>query len=277
MKSLIQIRYTLLWIPAVLPSCLLILGGCGVRQPPPVEKSQEVREVKVFIPPPEEAAAPKQPPPPWEEVPEKGGLEESPSDFDSRPFTYPAEMSSLPAPEEEKPDPQAPPVVEASLPPELSRQEAVRMEPFITRGLMAELIAALPDLPRRETRVIIMTDILEHPARGNIIRVVGSGYMDVFPNHKFKPEAFVSRAEMADILWRLVSSAPGLGDKTMRGPVIVDLPATNRYYEPVRGAVDLGLLSLEQDGTFDPTRPVTGSEAWETLMRLFRMLKVHYG
>jgi hypothetical protein len=277
MKSLIQPRYATVWTLAVCQSCLLVLGGCGVKQPPPVETGREVREVKVYIPPPEEAKVPEEPPPELEEVPDIEGLEEIPVETDPSSSLPPAEVISPPGPEEEWPEPSPPPAVEASLPPELSRQEGVRTEPFITRGLVAELIAALPDIPREGKKVIIMTDILEHPSRSNIIQVVGNGYMDVFPNHEFKPQAFVSRAEMADILWRLVSAATDLGEIYGGGPEIIDLPATNRYYEPVRGAVDLGLLSLEQDGRFDPTRPVTGTEAWETLIRLYRLLKVHYG
>ncbi len=160
------------------------------------------------------------------------------------------------------------PVPPAAVPPHLAGLEDVRRHPFLTRALLALLLDALSGNKGggEGVDVPIMSDILDHPSRGVIIGAVASGWMDVPPNHQFKPEGLVSRAQLADTLARFLAG---------RGPAppstemdISDMPASNRHYHAVRQVLGLGVMCLDRDGSFRPADPVGGTEAWETILRL---------
>jgi hypothetical protein len=111
-----------------------------------------------------------------------------------------------------------------------------------------------------------MTDILDHPWRAEIIGAVRRGTLAPYPNHQFKPEGLVTRAELAVALRRTADSL-GITDDGRGRPVPRDVPESNPLHGPIRFAASTGLLPLASDGHFNPSRPVSGDEGWSAIRR----------
>lgn len=166
----------------------------------------------------------------------------------------------------------------ASIPPGLSPFEDLKDKPFLTRGQTALLMSSTPGvLLDTDREMVIMTDIFDHPARESIIAVVKNGYMGVFPNHQFKPEALISRAELASSLSLLLGPIVFTDSEDGSQVMISDLPKTNRHFVPVQRAVSLGLMGISPDGRFGPALPVTGAEGWDVFLRLSNLISGRKG
>jgi hypothetical protein len=117
-----------------------------------------------------------------------------------------------------------------------------------------------------------MTDILDHPARDQILAAVQGGYLDPYPNHQFRPEGLVSRLDLARCLAVVVRALPGRFGPRSRSIPVQDIPPSNRHHDAVQAVVGAGLFTLE-DGRFLPARSVTGQEAWNVILRLDAALR----
>ncbi len=248
-------------LPLLMSALILLVAGCAVRPPPPAPPPGEA------APPPMEETAPPAAPLPGEDVREEVEYLPLPEEPPFPAEEPPTSVESTPRREED-----APSGLEASLPPELHRYRSIRSESLITRGQTAELLASLAGGTETGSGVI-MTDIFDHPYRESIIRMVAGGYMNAFPNHTFRPEALVSRAEMAGFIWEVARSASGLDPVRIPGWDIDDLPPTNRFYLPVKAVLHLGIMDLNVEGAFGPTEPVTGREAWDMYIRLYNLTR----
>ncbi len=162
---------------------------------------------------------------------------------------------------------------------ELERQslpaEYFRIEE--SERIAREQLAALlhvklrPGLPRSSRRTnVIATDISGSWARDFIRDTVAAGFLSVYPNHTFQPQAFVRRSELATALAATLSAiAPTLAGEGS-SPAVADVAPDNLNYPAVALAVSLGLLPADASGRFDPSRFVSGSEAIEAVDALSR-------
>jgi tetratricopeptide (TPR) repeat protein len=145
-----------------------------------------------------------------------------------------------------------------------------------TRGDLAALIGTrlatlVARAPAREENVI--TDIADHWAATWIRAVARAGFMDVYPNHEFQPEAVVRRADLAQTVSRVLQligrSLPQRYQDWQRArPSIADVPPGNVNYAPAALVVTAGVIPLLEGGLFMPLRPVSGAEALDVLGRL---------
>jgi hypothetical protein len=149
-----------------------------------------------------------------------------------------------------------------SLPPQyLEIAEAERL----TREQLAALlfIKLRPLLEAADFRGdVIATDIGGSWARVFIREVVGAEIMSVFSNHTFQPTGFVRRAELAVTLAAAVdalSSEPVYRSNPQLD--IRDVSPENVNYRSVALVVSLGLVEVDDEGRFEPTRFVSGPEA----------------
>ncbi len=156
--------------------------------------------------------------------------------------------------------------VTSATPPKLAALRAFSREPFLTRGALARLMNTLSFPRSTPENLPIMTDILDHPWRDEIIGAVRAGMLTPYPNHQFKPEGLVTRAELADTLHRAAVALGIHATKRGRSP-LADVPASNPLLDRIEFAVDAGLLPADRDGFFDPSRPVTGEEGWAAVRR----------
>jgi hypothetical protein len=120
---------------------------------------------------------------------------------------------------------------------------------------------------------VVITDLRGHWAAPWIPTVARAGVMDVFDNHTFQPRGTVRRAELGQIVTRLLGRVAVIKPEkaraweTARGR-FPDLAAGNIAFSAASAAVASGVLTLAADGRFQPTRVATGAEAVEAVRRL---------
>lgn len=159
------------------------------------------------------------------------------------------------------------------LPPEF--QEIPETERITREELAALLYVKLrPLLERTGSRVrVIATDISDSWAREFIRLIVGAGIMDVYPNHTFQPNAFLSKRELAAALvsaWDIF--AENEGTDSVPDVVISDVSPQNLNYRSAAVAVALGLVSTDAEGRFQPLEFVSGRQAIDAVDALARRL-----
>jgi len=124
----------------------------------------------------------------------------------------------------------------------------------------------------------VMVDITTSWAFQQIVKVASYEIMEVFSNRTFQPRKTVTRAEMADILVRLVAFLKKRGYKIMEQiPIdrirIADVPQEHFYFQPIAQVISYQLLDLAPDRTFKPELPMSGREAIKALDLLLGLIK----
>ncbi|WP_202079043.1 S-layer homology domain-containing protein [Caldalkalibacillus salinus] len=115
--------------------------------------------------------------------------------------------------------------------------------------LILTLVLSVP------TPVFSASDIKGHWAESTINAMVEKGHISGYPNGLFKPNASISRAEFAVV----ISSILGLDeekDKTALTDVSTDHWATGA----INAAVDAGIITGYEDGTFKPNADISRAE-----------------
>ncbi|MFO7866128.1 MAG: tetratricopeptide repeat protein [Candidatus Aminicenantes bacterium] len=112
----------------------------------------------------------------------------------------------------------------------------------------------------------ILIDISTSWATEFILQTTALGLLDIYPNHTFQPEKIVTRAQMAEILFRLVRYLKEQGHTFVQqvspqNIEIADVSSDNFYYHPIIMMISYDFMSLSRGQRFHPDRPVTGNEA----------------
>lgn len=145
----------------------------------------------------------------------------------------------------------------------------IEAAPAVTRGELAALLGVRLDglLKRARTRnAVLMTDTRGHWAAPWILNTVRAGLLEVYPNHTFQPHATVRRGDLAQAASRalalVAAERPRLAaawrNSKRRFP---DLNPGHPSYPAAALAVEAGVMTTAEDGSFALTRPVTGAEA----------------
>lgn len=150
----------------------------------------------------------------------------------------------------------------------------------LTRGQLAallylELSDSFDELSG--PRNVIATDIADSWASRFIREVIAAGVLEVFPNHTFQPEAFVTRADLAMSLQSAFEAfAPDHHDQALAeakaGTSFTDLAPENVYHDAAALAVWSGWLA-SVDGAFESRRHVSGREATEAVSGLASLIE----
>lgn len=124
----------------------------------------------------------------------------------------------------------------------------------------------------------IIIDIATSWAANFILKLTSIGILDVYPNHTFQPKKIVTKAEMAEILLRLIDSLKKRGFKFIQQiPLekiqVPDVSSDNYYYQPILHLLSYDIMSLSQDKTFGPELPVSGSESIKFLNLILALIK----
>lgn len=103
---------------------------------------------------------------------------------------------------------------------------------------------------------VSFTDIAGHWAEKTIIEAVGQGIASGYPDHTFKPDRPITRAEFATLL--MAAWKPQITGSQLN---FADLDSIGEWArDAISKAVALGVLVGYGDGTFRPDRPVTRAE-----------------
>ncbi len=161
----------------------------------------------------------------------------------------------------------------AAMPPEYQGIEAALT---VTRAQLAALFgvrleALLKRAPRQNATV--MTDTRGNWAAPWILAVSRAGIMEPNPNHTFQPNAQVRRGDLALAVSRAVTLL-ATGDPTRAATLrnarrrFPDLAPGNLNYGAASVAVESGVMTAAEDGSFQLARLVTGAEAVAVVKKL---------
>ena len=159
--------------------------------------------------------------------------------------------------------------LEASLPAEY--REIVSTDE-ITRGQLAAMIGVRFDTLLASAAAgspVIVTDARDHWGYTWVLAVARAGVMQADTNYRFLPEQGVTRAELAQVVVRLLR----LGNEDAVAPVgagasFSDLAPDHLSYPPASEAIAAGILQPLPQNTFQPGRAVSGAELTTALGRL---------
>ena len=154
--------------------------------------------------------------------------------------------------------------------------QAVETAATVTRAQLAALLGVrLRDLlaAASSTQPVLMTDTRGSWATPWIMAVTRAGVMEPFPNHAFQPGAVVDRADLAQavsrVLGLIASQRPRVAARWRDPrPHFSDLAPTHLVYPAAARAVSAGVMTPAQGDAFEPSRPVTGSEALDAVSKL---------
>src|SRR5205807_5563588 len=111
---------------------------------------------------------------------------------------------------------------------------------------------------------VVVTDVGPHWAEAWIRAVARAGVVEPYANHTFPPQAAVRRADLAQavrgLLARIGTPAEVRTWDNARPP-FSDLSTGHLAYPAASAAVASGVMTAGDDGSFQPSRPVTGAEA----------------
>ncbi len=158
------------------------------------------------------------------------------------------------------------------------RYATIREAERVTREQLAALLAAEIGEPDddRNTDPVIAIDLERSWAASLIQTAVGAGYLRLFPDHTFKPQALVTRAELAEslaaVFGKFDPAALRAAAEDSARLDLSDVPPDHRYREAVAVAAQLGLLRVSDAGAFQPRAFASGAEAVRAISTLRDLL-----
>lgn len=128
------------------------------------------------------------------------------------------------------------------------------------------------------TKPPIIIDIGTSWASKFILKTTTLGILDVYPNHTFQPKKIVTRAEMAETLYRLINYLKRKGIKFIQQIPpdkiqISDVSPQNYYYQPILQIVSYDLMTLSADQAFNPDLPISGQKSIRLLDIVLTLIK----
>ena len=153
---------------------------------------------------------------------------------------------------------------------------SIDQSPTVTRAQLAALLGArLDDLLRRArgSNIVLATDTRGNWAAPWIQAVTRAGVMEPFSNHTFQPNGVVRRGDLAQaasrVLTLIAGDKPKLASRWRDArPKFADVSPAHLSYPAAARAVSAGVMAPLEGDTFQLTRPVTGSEALDTVSKL---------
>jgi len=149
-----------------------------------------------------------------------------------------------------------------------SQYDSIQFSEAISKEDIAALLSVkfknIIDEPKGKPPIII--DISTSWATQFILHTASLGILDVYPNHTFQPKKIITRAEMAEVLFRLVEHLKRKGYSFIQQIPpdriqIADVSPGNYYYRPILLVVSYDIMDLSRDRKFNPDLAVSGQEA----------------
>jgi Tfp pilus assembly protein PilF len=161
-----------------------------------------------------------------------------------------------------------------------SQFDAIPASEAITKEEVAALIEVKfkDTLDEPKTQPPIIIDISTSWASKYILRAASLGLLDVYANHTFQPKKIVTRAEMADVLNKLINYLKRknyvfISQIPPEKIQISDVSPDNYYYQPILRIISYAIMNLSANRTFNPDLPVSGQEAIRLLDIILTLIK----
>jgi tetratricopeptide (TPR) repeat protein len=149
-----------------------------------------------------------------------------------------------------------------------SRYNDIPLSAAVTREDTAALLAVkLRDLlGETQAQPLIIVDISASWASKYIVKVTSLGLLQVHSNHAFQPKRTITRAELAETLYRTIRYLEGKGHKFIQQIPpsrirVPDVTLDHIYYQPISQVISYQVMELYPDMTFRPDQTVPGTEA----------------
>ncbi|MGM0496181.1 MAG: S-layer homology domain-containing protein [Bacillota bacterium] len=136
----------------------------------------------------------------------------------------------------------------------------------ITRGEFAYSLAKTLDLESSTTTN--MTDITNHPAQGYISALVQEEIITGYPDHTFRPNKEITRAEIITMLARSLNLEDQQNKIKITKNSYSDLDSEHWAQELISLSSKLNIINGYPDGTFKPNNYVTRAESAKLLVKL---------
>ncbi|MBN1223443.1 MAG: S-layer homology domain-containing protein [Candidatus Aminicenantes bacterium] len=161
-----------------------------------------------------------------------------------------------------------------------SQYESIQFSDAISKEEVAALLSVkfknIIDEPSGKPPIII--DISTSWASTFILQMASLGVLDIYPNHTFQPKKIITRAEMAEILFRLIEHLKRKGHSFIQQIPpdkirISDVSAGNYYYRPILLMISYDIMDLSGDREFHPDQAVSGQEAGRLTELILALIK----
>jgi tetratricopeptide (TPR) repeat protein len=161
-----------------------------------------------------------------------------------------------------------------------SRYNEIPLQPVLTREDIAALLAVkLKDVfPEPAPQPPIIVDISASWALKFILKVTSLSLMEVYSNHSFEPKKNVTRADLAETIFRAITYLQQKGHRFIPQIApgrlqIPDVSLDNLYYRPISQVLSYQIMELYPDKTFRPDQAVSGVQAIKTIDVLLALVR----
>lgn len=161
-----------------------------------------------------------------------------------------------------------------------SQYNAIQSAESVTKEDVAALLSVkFKDiLDEQSGKPPIIIDISTSWASRFILHTTSLGILDVYPNHTFQPKKVLTRAEMAEILFRLIEHLKRKGYNFIQQIPpnriqISDVSPSNYYYRPIILLVAYDIIPLARDRAYHPDQAVSGREATRLMDLILALIK----
>ncbi|MOA21511.1 Endoglucanase precursor [compost metagenome] len=137
----------------------------------------------------------------------------------------------------------------------------------ITRSEFAAIISRVFNI-QGSSNPVVLTDISENWAKNEIERLASIGLITGYGDGSFRPNAPISREEMAVILARVVNLSQASMDDS-KGQ-FTDL-STSYAADAIRDAAKAGIITGRGDGRFGPKNKATRAEALQIINNVLNL------
>lgn len=138
-------------------------------------------------------------------------------------------------------------------------------EELLTRADLSEILVYKLDLSLSIPAEPFFPDVpLDHWAAGYIYTAVNEGLLNGYPDGKFHPEYFITRAEYAAVLC-MVFKIPSYTPST---PSFSDVPANHWAYTFIESIKHAGIMNGTLEGTFLPEEGIKKDDAIRVMERI---------
>jgi len=161
-----------------------------------------------------------------------------------------------------------------------SQYHNIAYKEAISREEMAALLAVKfkETFEATKSKPPIIIDISTSWASKFILTTTSFSILEIYPNHTFQPQKIITRAEMTEILLRLINLLKEKGHPLIQQfpPDIIqisDVSPDNYYHDPITQIISYQIMDLDAERAFRPEQPVSGQEAIKTLDIILSLIK----
>lgn len=136
---------------------------------------------------------------------------------------------------------------------------------YLTRAEAVTIISRILELDTTSSNEILYIDVNYHWAKNSINALTKTGLMEGYADKTFKPDKYVTREEMAKILYLLEAKLEVKGDIKFS-----DVKETRWSYKYIIDMARKCIFKGYGDGTFRPEKSITRAEIAVILERMYK-------